>query len=191
MITTINEFKKTLITEGRGNTIITYDSRRWPTYYIDYYSSTDEDEDGNEYENENANDGFLDDVIGNLQFFKTVNLNLLDKPEYLDRDQVVYFEGQYIKVVFSDNEDSMAVGVIPIYDFNEDDEEIIPDGFNEEASKFFNELKSLYNLSVATSAWTSANVENDIVINEALNNEDDDVNLSKELKDKLYIGDFE
>jgi len=154
------------LNEGRGNTIIRYENHNWPTYYIEYYSSTDEDEDGNEYENENANDNFIDDVVGNISHFKTVNLTKLDKPEWLNNDQSIYFEGENIKIVFADNEWSLAVGVIPIYEFNENDEEVIPAGFNDEATKFFNELKSLYNLSVANGAWMSSKVDSDIIINQ-------------------------
>lgn len=189
MITSINEFKKTLINEGSGNTRIRYEDQFWPTYYVEYYSTTDTDEEGNEFENENANDYFLEDIVENISNFETVNLTKLDKPEWLNNDQSIYFEGENIKIVFADNEWSLAVGVIPIYEFNENDEEVIPVGFNDEASKFFNELKSLYNLSVANGAWMSSKVDSDIIINESLEN--DDVNLSKELKDQLYIGDFE
>lgn len=176
LYTTINEFKQALIKEGRGNVSLRYDGKHWPIYYIKYYDFTDIDEDGNEFENPDANDYFVDDVAGNIKHFKTINLTKLDKQEWINNDTAVYFEGENIRVCFIDNEWSMGVGLIPIYDYDENDEEIIPDGFNEEASKFFNELNSIYQLYKSTSAWTSSPVEGDIIINE--NNDTIDWNKS-------------
>src|SRR3990172_8406821 len=94
MITSINEWKKyqakNKIVEGRGNTRIRFEGVNYPTYYIDYYG-TDIDEETGE-ENENVNDTFLDDVIGNLSHLKTVSLEKLAKPEYMNNDSAIYFE---------------------------------------------------------------------------------------------------
>jgi hypothetical protein len=170
MITTINEFKKYLnnakkINEGRGNTIIRFENQSWPTYYIEYYSSTDIDEEtGEEYTNENANDMFVEDLVGNIEHsIKTVELTKLSEPKWLDNDQAVYFENDIMKVIFADNEWSMAVGCIPVFSWQEVDGDEIEtyneDKFNEEVNKFFTGLLEMYTLHKATSAWTSAKVD--------------------------------
>lgn len=164
MITKINEFSKhqaKLIKEGRGNATIRHDGVNYPTYYIDYYSSTETDEDtGEEIENENANDDFLRDVIGNIQHMSTVQLNKVEPVKWLDNDQAVYFENDILKVVFADNENSMAVGCIPVFTFDEHDEETYDEAkFKEEYTKFFTELLEIYKLRKATSAWTSTEVD--------------------------------
>lgn len=155
MITTINEFRK--MNEGRGNTRIRFEGVNYPTYYIDYYTAEDDEEFP-----ENVNDDFLDDVTGNIKHFKTVQLTKLDKPEHIGNDQVIYLENDIIKVVFADNENTIAVGCIPVFHFNGeefDSEEIYDEAkFKEESKKFFTELLTLYKLSTATSAWTSREV---------------------------------
>lgn len=168
MISSINEFKKYLntkvINEGSGNAKIRYNGQFWPTYYIEYYDSTDEE--GNEIPY--ANDMFIDDFIGNVEHFKSVKLTrVADK--WIDNNQVIKFESDTFKVVVVDNEWALGVGVIPaFYDENDEGEEVIPNGFNEDATKFFNELNSIYKLHTATSAWTSRAIDNDekITVNE-------------------------
>lgn len=168
MISSINEFKKYLntkvINEGSGNAKIRYNGQFWPTYYIEYYDSTDEDGD----EIPGANDMFIDDFIGNVEHFKSVKL-IPVADEWIDNNQVVKFECDTFKVVVVDNEWALGVGVIPaFYDENDEGEEVIPNGFNEDATKFFNELNSIYKLHTATSAWTSRAIDNDekITVNE-------------------------
>lgn len=152
MITTINEFRK--LNEGAGNTRIRFDGVDYPTYYIDYYTAEDDEEFP-----ENTNDYFVDDVTVNINSFKTVHLTKLDKEEYITRDQAIYFENDIIKVVFADNEASMAVGCIPVFHYDETDEEVYDEvKFKEESKKFFTELLTIYKLSKPTSAWTSQEV---------------------------------
>lgn len=168
MISSINEFKKYLntkvINEGSGNAKIRYNGQFWPTYYIEYYDSTDEDGD----EIPGANDMFIDDFIGNVKYFKSVKLTPV-ADEWIDNNQVVKFESDTFKVVLVDNGLTLGVGVIPaFYDENDEGEEVIPNGFNEDATKFFNELNSIYKLYTSTSAWTSRAIDNDekITVNE-------------------------
>lgn len=168
MIITINEFKKYLntkvINEGSGNAKIRYNGQFWPTYYIEYYDSTDEDGD----EIPDANDMFMDDFIGNVEHFKSVKLTRVPD-EWISNNQVIKFESDTFKVVVVDNEWALGVGVIPaFYDENDEGEDVIPNGFNEDATKFFNELNSIYKLHTSTSAWTSRVIDNDekITVNE-------------------------
>ena len=113
--------------------------------------------------NENANDMFVEDVTGNIAHFKTVQLTKLAEPEYVEQshDQSVYFENDIIKVVFADNEWSMAVGCIPV--MTETDDYDTPDSydvdkFNEESTKFFRELLTIYTLRKPNGAWMSSDV---------------------------------
>lgn len=111
---------------------------------------------------------FIDDFIGNVEHFKSVKL-IPVADEWIDNNQVVKFECDTFKVVVVDNEWALGVGVIPaFYDENDEGEEVIPNGFNEDATKFFNELNSIYKLHTATSAWTSRAIDNDekITVNE-------------------------
>lgn len=111
---------------------------------------------------------FIDDFIGNVKHFKSVKLTPV-ADEWIDNNQVVKFECDTFKVVVVDNEWALGVGVIPaFYDENDEGEEVIPNGFNEDATKFFNELNSIYKLHTATSAWTSRAIDNDekITVNE-------------------------
>jgi hypothetical protein len=147
------------LNEGRGNTRIRFESENYPTYYVEYYKAEEpEDEDS-----EILNDTFVDDVVGNISGFKTVELTKLDKPEsmqYPYDNQTIYFENDIIKVVFADNEWSMAIGCIPVFSFNDEDEETYDEKkFKDEATKFFTELATMYQLHKASSAWTSSKVD--------------------------------
>jgi len=141
------------LNEGSGNKIIRFDGVNCPTYYIDYYEQDEDNPDGD------PNETFLEDVIGNISHFTTVALDKLTKPERLSNDETIYFENDSIKVVFADNEWSMAVGCIPVLDYDDDgDETYDKQKFKEESTMFFIELLGAYNLRTATGAWTSEDV---------------------------------
>ncbi len=148
------------VNEGTGNTTIRFEGEKYPTYYIEYYSSEDEDEDGNPTTNNYVNDTFHDDVIGNL-LHNDCNLNLreVNPVKWIGNDQAVYLENDVLRIVFADNEWSMAVGTIPVMTYNEEDEEVVPENFLAESKRVFECLLGMYELHKANGAWLSSKVD--------------------------------
>lgn len=150
---------------GRGNTIIRdREGNEYPTYYIDYYDH-DDSEDSNcpgEYDC-SCNDMFYDDVIGNITYSIIPLFNNGEQyniPEtYSDswrNNYTIYHKTNIFEVVYADNENSLAIGFIPILNENGKYNSFI---FNRSVEKFIRHLKKIYTLSYRTSAWTSSKLK--------------------------------
>lgn len=162
---------------GRGNTLINDDDNNYyPTFYIDYYEHSDEiNDDTNEpyCENENlciCNDSFVSDLLGNIRcsimpkfknnvivYFQNKGNDNNPNPDYKNFCAGTYFKTDIFKVIITDNEDSIAIGCVPILNENEKFNSFI---FNNSVLKFFKLLIDMYNLRVRTSAWTSREIVN-------------------------------